>query len=35
MYTIYAPAHHADGIVRATKADATAQDAPFDGITTE
>lgn len=35
LYTIYAPAHHKDGIVRATKADAATQNAEFDGITTE
>jgi len=35
LYTLYAPAHHADGIVRATKADAGAQPEEFDGTTTE
>jgi mannose-6-phosphate isomerase-like protein (cupin superfamily) len=35
LYTIYSPAHHKDGIVRATKADAVAQEAEFDGVTTE
>lgn len=35
LYTIYSPAHHKDGIVRAAKADAVAQEAEFDGITTE
>ena len=35
LYTIYSPAHHKDGIVRATKADAVAQEAEFDGQTTE
>jgi mannose-6-phosphate isomerase-like protein (cupin superfamily) len=35
LYTIYSPAHHKDGIVRKTKADAVAQDAEFDGKTTE
>lgn len=35
LYTIYSPAHHKDGIVRATKEDAIAQEAEFDGITTE
>jgi len=35
LYTIYSPAHHKDGIVRATKAEAVAQDAEFDGKTTE
>lgn len=35
MYTIYSPAHHKDGIVRATKAEAVAKEAEFDGKTTE
>lgn len=35
MYTIYSPPHHKDGIVRATKAEAEANDAEFDGKTTE
>jgi len=35
LYTIYSPAHHKDGIVRATKEEATAQEAEFDGKTTE
>jgi len=35
MYTIYSPAHHKDGIVRATKADAVAREEEFDGVTTE
>jgi len=35
MYTIYSPAHHKDGIIRATKADAESQDEEFDGMTTE
>lgn len=35
MYTIYSPAHHKDGIVRETKADAIAHEAEFDGVTTE
>ena len=35
LYTIYSPAHHKDGIVRATKEDAIAQEAEFDGVTTE
>jgi mannose-6-phosphate isomerase-like protein (cupin superfamily) len=35
LYTIYSPAHHKDGIVRATKAEAEAQEAEFDGVTTE
>lgn len=35
LYTIYSPAHHKDGIVRATKEEATSQGAEFDGQTTE
>lgn len=35
MYTIYAPPHHRDGIVRATKADAKNNAEEFDGNTTE
>jgi mannose-6-phosphate isomerase-like protein (cupin superfamily) len=35
LYTIYSPAHHKDGIVRATKEEASAQEAEFDGNTTE
>lgn len=35
MYTIYAPPHHKDGIVRATKAEAEASDPEFEGVTTE
>lgn len=35
MYTIYSPAHHKDGIVRVTKADAAAHGEEFDGATTE
>jgi mannose-6-phosphate isomerase-like protein (cupin superfamily) len=35
LYTIYSPAHHKDGIVRAIKAEATSQEAEFDGMTTE
>lgn len=35
LYTIYSPAHHQDGIVRQTKAEAEANDAEFDGVTTE
>ena len=35
LYTIYAPPHHKDGIMRNTKQEAE-QDAPeFDGVTTE
>ncbi len=35
MYTIYSPAHHKDGIVRFTKEEAEANNAEFDGQTTE
>jgi mannose-6-phosphate isomerase-like protein (cupin superfamily) len=35
LYTIYSPAHHKDGVVRATKADAEADSPEFDGVTTE
>ena len=37
LYTIYSPAHHKDGIVRATKAEAEdpTKDEEFDGKTTE
>ncbi len=35
LYTIYSPAHHKDGIVRSTKAEAAANEAAFDGKTTE
>jgi len=35
LYTIYGPADHKDGIVRATKAEAEASEEHFDGVTTE
>jgi mannose-6-phosphate isomerase-like protein (cupin superfamily) len=35
LYTIYSPAHHKDGIVRATKEEAEAKEADFDGVTSE
>ncbi len=35
LYTIYAPPQHADGTIRATKADAEALKEHFDGKTTE
>jgi mannose-6-phosphate isomerase-like protein (cupin superfamily) len=35
LYTIYSPPHHKDGIVRSSKAEAEANEAEFDGITTE
>jgi mannose-6-phosphate isomerase-like protein (cupin superfamily) len=35
LYTIYSPAHHKDGIIRKTKKEAEANEAEFDGKTTE
>lgn len=35
LYTLYSPAHHKDGIVRPTKQEAEANEAEFDGQTTE
>lgn len=35
LYTIYSPAHHKDGIVRAAKEEAESNGAEFDGLTTE
>ena len=35
LYTVYSPAHHQDGVVRATKAEAEANGPEFDGVTTE
>ncbi|MDD5098499.1 MAG: cupin domain-containing protein [Candidatus Pacebacteria bacterium] len=35
LYTIYSPAHHKDGIIRATKEEAVANEAEFDGQVTE
>ncbi|WP_114790869.1 cupin domain-containing protein [Niabella yanshanensis] len=35
MYTIYAPPHHKDGIVRVTKKEAEQNEEDFDGQTTE
>ena len=35
LYTIYSPAHHKDGIVRTTKEEAEANEAEFDGATSE
>ena len=35
LYTIYSPAHHQDGVIRATKAEAEADSPEFDGKTTE
>ncbi|MDD5626059.1 MAG: cupin domain-containing protein [Patescibacteria group bacterium] len=35
LYTIYSPAHHKDGIIRATKKEAETNGEEFDGKTTE
>lgn len=35
LYTIYAPPHHKDGVVRVTKKEAEADSPEFDGTTTE
>jgi len=35
LYTVYSPAHHKDGIVRAIKAEAEENNEEFDGKTTE
>ncbi len=35
LYTLYSPAHHQDGVVRATKIEAEANGPEFDGKTTE
>lgn len=35
LYTIYAPPHHKDGVVRATREEAIADGPEFDGVTTE
>ncbi len=35
LYTLYCPAHHKDGIVRATKEEAEEDDEEFEGQTTE
>jgi mannose-6-phosphate isomerase-like protein (cupin superfamily) len=35
LYTIYSPAHHKDGTIHTTKAEAEANEEEFDGITTE
>jgi len=37
LYTVYSPAHHKDGVIRATKAEAENKenDEEFDGVTTE
>ena len=35
LYTIYSPAHHKDGVIRLTKAEAMADGPEFDGVTSE
>lgn len=35
LYTLYGPPQHRDGVVRATKAEATSAEEKFDGRTTE
>ncbi len=35
LYTIYSPPHHKNGIIRATKEEAEANESEFDGVTTE
>ena len=35
LYTLYAPPDHKDGLIHKTKADALANDIPFDGVTSE
>ena len=35
LYTLYAPPAHKDGLIHKTKADALANDLPFDGATSE
>jgi mannose-6-phosphate isomerase-like protein (cupin superfamily) len=35
LYTIYSPAHHKDGVVRTTKAEAEADSPEYDGQNTE
>lgn len=35
LYTIYAPSHHKDGVIRATRDEAIANSPEFDGKTTE
>ena len=35
LYTIYAPSHHQDGVLRVSKAEAEADSPEFDGQTTE
>lgn len=35
LYTLYAPPEHRDGLVQATRAEADAAPAPFDGVLTD
>jgi mannose-6-phosphate isomerase-like protein (cupin superfamily) len=35
LYTLYAPPDHKDKLIHKTKADALANDVPFDGVTSE
>ena len=35
LYTIYSPAHHKDGVIRATRTEAEKDSPEFDGVTTE
>lgn len=35
LYTLYSPSHHKDGVVRATREEAMANEEDFDGVTTE
>lgn len=35
LYTLYAPSHHKDGIVRVTRDEAMTNEEDFDGVTTE
>ncbi len=35
LYTLYAPPHHKDGVVHATKAEAEKDEEHFDGATTD
>jgi mannose-6-phosphate isomerase-like protein (cupin superfamily) len=35
LYTIYSPAHHKDGVIRETRAEAEKDSPEFDGVTTE
>lgn len=35
LYTVYSPAHHKDGVIRATKKEAEEDGPEFDGVTTE